>query len=294
MVELYCKHFGLKERPFTLLPDPDFLFWSEQHRNAFSVLEYGILTRAPIAVLTGEVGAGKTTLLRQLLRSVKETQRIGLVANAHGDRGELLHWVLQSFGMTADPSEGYVQLFGRLQEFLIEEYAAGRRAVLIFDEAQNLSRETLEELRMFTNINSEKDELLQLILVGQPELLQTLRHPQLTQFAQRVAASYHLPAMDRDTVVAYIHHRLTVAGARGQIFADEAASLVHEGSGGIPRLVNLICDYVMVYAFARDLDHVDAATVQKVIDDKIVFGALRSGPSPLVLSEAPAKDKSQR
>ena len=145
---IYNAHFGLAERPFTLLPDPDFLYWSENHTRAYAMLEYGMLTHAPITVITGEIGAGKTTLLRHLLRSLPEDVTVGLISNAQGNRGELLHWVLMALGVPAETNATYVQLFAQFQDFLIAEYAAGRRTMLIFDEAQNLSLETLEELRM--------------------------------------------------------------------------------------------------------------------------------------------------
>lgn len=282
-LDIYTAHFGLSERPFSLVPDPDFLFWSPQHKRAFAMLEYGILTRAPITLITGEVGAGKTTLLHHLLRSVGSDVRIGLIANAHGDRGELLRWVLMALGQGAAPGATYVDLFAQFQAYLIEEYAAGRRVILIFDEAQNLSRESLEELRMFTNINSNKDELLQLVLVGQPELRDTIRRPDLTQFAQRVAASFHLPAMDAAMVRAYISHRLKVAGATYEIFSPAAADLVQQATGGVPRLVNQLCDLAMVYAYTKSQPRVSRLTVQQVLDDGVFFG----GGKPLLLT-APA------
>ena len=215
----------MTERPFTLLPDPDFLYWSESHTRAYTMLEYGMLTHAPITVITGEIGAGKTTLLRHLLRSLPEDFTVGLISNAQGNRGELLHWVLMALGVPTDSDATYVQLFAKFQDFLIEEYASGRRTMLIFDEAQNLSIETLEELRMFSNINADKDELLQLVLVGQPELRDLIAQPRLTQFAQRVAAEYHLPGMSAASVAAYIDHRLKVAGATREIFTPAAARM---------------------------------------------------------------------
>jgi type II secretory pathway predicted ATPase ExeA len=271
-LDIYTAHFGLTERPFSLLPDPDFLYWSLQHQRAFAMLEYGILTRAPITLITGDIGAGKTTLLQQLLRSVGSEVRIGLVSNAHGSRGELLRWVLMALGEPAPAEVGYVDLFARFQSFLIAEYAAGRRVILIFDEAQNLSRESLEELRMFTNINSGKDELLQLVLVGQPELRTMILRPDLTQFAQRVASSFHLTAMDLATVRNYIRHRLTVAGAAHDIFSPLAITLVHQATGGVPRLVNQLCDLAMVYAYTKGQRRVLHGTMQQVINDGVFFG----------------------
>jgi type II secretory pathway predicted ATPase ExeA len=274
-LDIYTAHFGLRERPFSLVPDPDFLFWSPRHRRAYGMLEYGLLTRAPITLLTGEVGAGKTTLLHYLLRRMGDDLRIGLIANAHGDRGELLRWVLLSLGQPAAPTDTYVDLFGRFQAHLIAEYAARRRVVLIFDEAQNLSRESLEELRMFTNINTGKDELLQLVLVGQPELLDVVRRPDMTQFAQRIASAVHLPAMDGQMVRDYIRHRLVVAGGAEDIFAPSAADLIFQVTGGVPRLVNQLCDLALVYAYTKDQRRVLRLTVQQVLDDGVFFAARR-------------------
>ena len=278
-LDLYTAHFGLTERPFSLLPDPGFLFWSAEHQRAYTMLEYGIVTRAPITLITGEVGAGKTTLLQYLLGTVSEEVRIGLISNAHGDRGELLRWVLMALGEPAPRDAGYVDLFAQFQSFLIAEYAAGRRVVLIFDEAQNLSRESLEELRMFTNINAGKDELLQLVLVGQPELRDTIRRPDMTQFAQRVAASFHLPAMDAATVRGYVRHRLAIAGADHDIFSLSATDAVHEATHGVPRLVNQLCDLAMVYGYTKGQKRILRLTVQQVLDDGVFFGGgTRGGP----------------
>jgi general secretion pathway protein A len=272
---IYNAHFGLSERPFTLLPDPDFLYWSDNHTRAYAMLEYGMLTHAPITVITGEIGAGKTTLLRHLLRSLPEDFTVGLISNAQGNRGELLHWVLMALGVSTEPDASYVRLFGQFQEFLIEEYAAGRRTMLIFDEAQNLSVETLEELRMFSNINADKDELLQLVLVGQPELRDLIAQPRLVQFAQRVAAEYHLPGMSADSVRDYINHRLRVAGAAREIFTPAACECVHIAARGVPRLVNQICDYALVYAFTDGLDVVDAGVIEQVVLDRRTHGNLK-------------------
>lgn len=274
-LRIYNEHFGLAERPFTLLPDPDFLYWSDNHRRAYAMLEYGMLTHAPITVITGEIGAGKTTLLRHLLRSLPEEFTVGLISNAQGNRGELLHWVLMALGVPTDTSSSYVQLFAQFQDFLIEEYAAGRRTMLIFDEAQNLSVETLEELRMFSNINADKDELIQLVLVGQPELRDLIAEPRLVQFAQRVAAEYHLPAMSAQGVAAYISHRLAVAGADHEIFTPAACECVHIASRGVPRLVNQICDYALVYAYTDGLDRVDASVIEQVVSDRRMHGNLK-------------------
>ncbi|SMX46457.1 ExeA family protein [Actibacterium lipolyticum] len=266
---LYTEFYNLKERPFTLLPDPDFIYWTGPHKRAFTVLEYAVLTNAPISVVTGEVGVGKTTLVQALLASVDEDITIGLVSNAHGGRGELLRWALNAFGEMPEQGLDYVSLFQALQDFILTEYASGRRCVLVIDEAQNLSTEALEELRMLTNINANKDELLQLILVGQPELLELITKPELRQFAQRVVASYHIPAMTRESFDAYVKHRLVHAGGTGAEFSEEALDRIYSYSDGIPRLVNKLCDFSMVYAASSGEKVVSEKTVLGVIDDSI-------------------------
>ncbi len=272
-IEIYTQHFELKERPFTLLPDPDFLFWSPAHQRAFTMLEYGTLTGAPITLITGEVGAGKTTLLHHFLKTLDSNVKVGFVSNAHGSRGELLRWVLMALDQRANNDDSYVDLFEQFQEYLISEYAAGNKVILIFDEAQNLSQESLEELRMFTNINANKDELLQLVLVGQPELRGIVQRPEMRQFAQRVASSFHLNTMDEDTTLAYIGHRLKKAGAARNLFTETASRLIHENTYGVPRLVNQLCDLSMVYAFAKNQKTVTLATVEQVLADGAFFGA---------------------
>lgn len=271
-IDLYTAHFGLKERPFSLVPDPGFLFWSDTHARAFSMLEYGILTRAPITLITGEVGTGKTTLIHQLMGQHRDDVTIGLVANAHGDRAELLRWVLLALGLPVEPDTHYVDMYGQFQAYLVGEYAAGRRVVLIFDEAQNLHRDVLEELRMFTNINAGKDELLQLIIVGQPELRDVVMRADLRQFAQRVAASFHLPEMGSVGVADYIAHRLAVAGRTDPIFDAGAIAAIYEATRGIPRLINQLCDLALVYAFTMERQDVDRAIVAQVLRDGVFFG----------------------
>lgn len=272
--DLYIEFFGFTERPFTLLPDPDFLFWSRAHRRAYSVLEYGVMTRSPITVVTGEVGVGKTTLVQRLLQTLDDDITIGMVSNAQGGRGELLQWALNALGVETDLTAAYVTLFQQLQDFVIEEYASGRRVIILIDEAQNLSIEGLEELRMLTNINSNKDELLQLILIGQPELRQMILRPELRQFAQRVTATYHIGPLDRAAVGGYMQHRLQHVGGTGSEFTTESIDLIHEHTHGIPRLVNKLCDVAMVYAATEERRVVDAAIVEEVLDDGIFLPAV--------------------
>lgn len=271
---LYADHFGLSERPFTLLPDPSFLYWSGQHTRAFSVLEFGVMSRAPITLITGEIGAGKTTLVQHLLTRLDDELTVGLISNAQGGRGELLQWVLNAFSIELPHGQDdYVRMFQTFQDFLVREYAEGRRVVLIIDEAQNLSVEGLEEIRMLTNVNANKDHLIQLILVGQPELRDMVRKPEMRQLAQRVAASFHLKEMDAEGVAEYIAHRLRHVGGSGREFTPGAMRVVYEQTRGVPRLVNQFCDFAMLYAWSSEKDRVTEETVQQVLDDGLFFGA---------------------
>ena len=283
---MYLDYYGLRERPFSLLPDPEFLFWARPHSKAYTMLEYGIASHAPITVITGEIGCGKTMLVRKLLSEIPMEFSVGLISNATGGRGELLHWVMMSLGQEVAAGATYVQIFRSFQEFLIEEYAQGRRTALIFDEAQNLTAETLEELRMFSNINADKDELLQLILVGQPELREMVRQPQMQQFAQRIASEFHLRALSEPEVAGYIAHRMAIGGAEREVFDADAALLIHAACRGVPRLVNQLCDYALVYGFAAEEPIIDVRIVREVLEDRRDYGVF-SDPDVVLGAAAP-------
>jgi general secretion pathway protein A len=274
----YADFFGFRERPFTLLPDPELLLWSTQYRRAFSVLEFGVLSRSPITLLTGAIGCGKTTLLRELLSQLDDSLTVGLISNAQGGRGALIQWVLNALRVRFDHDAGYVHLFQAMQDFMIAEFAAGRRTLLIFDEAQNLSQESLEELRMVTNINTGKDEVVQLVLIGQPELRDMIRSPRLEQLAQRIAVSFHLEALDAETTSAFILHRLRAVGGTGAEFTAEACAFVHEVTRGVPRLINQFCDMALLYAWTRESPQVTRGILAQVLADNIFFAAQVSSP----------------
>lgn len=281
-MDIYTKHFGLTERPFTLVPNPEFLYWSPAHRRAAAVLEYGILTRAPITLVTGEVGSGKTTLLRHLLKTAAREIgdiEVGLISNPIGGRDELFRWVLMSLDQDVAPDAGYVQMHRMLESYLVTQYAEGKRVVLIFDEAQNLDRESLEQVRMLTNINADDNELVQLILVGQPELRDMIMRPDMMQLAQRVAANFFLPALKDGGVADYIAHRLAIAGATHEIFDAKSVDLIGRATGGVPRLINQLCDFAMLYAFEAGNSHVTAETVKDVLNDGIFFAGGHVGQS---------------
>lgn len=271
MSQFYLDHYGFAVRPFSILPDPEMLFWSDRHRKAFAVLEYGLMTRAPLTVVTGDVGAGKTTLIQALLRRAGPDMRVGLISNARGDRGDLLRWILNAFDIIPPPGADYVAMFQAFQDFVLSQYAGGRLVVLIFDEAQNLGADTLEELRMLTNINSGTDELLQLILLGQPELRDIITRPELRQFAQRVSATFHLGSFDADTSAAYVRHRLQKAGGTGNEIDNAAIARIHAEARGVPRMINKIADLALVYGAAAGRGVVGADIVDELIRDGLIL-----------------------
>lgn len=259
--------YGLERLPFHTVPDPHFIYWSEGHRLAFAVLRYGVITRAPITLITGEIGAGKTTLLRQLLAEIPEDLTVGLISNMQAGRGELLHWVMMAFDLPFSDAESYVTLFRRFQDFVIEAYAAGQRVVLIVDEAQNLSPELLEDLRLLSNINADGNELLQLILVGQPNLRDLVNRPELVQFAQRVTADFNLTTLSEAETASYINTRLEKAGAGWEIFPPSVCETIFKATQGIPRLINVLCDLCLAYGFASERRIIDERILHEVLGD---------------------------
>jgi len=269
----YLDHFGLHERPFALAPDPEFIYWSPEHRGAYAMLDYGLGTRAPITLLTGEIGAGKTTLLHHFIDGLDDGVTVGLISNARPGVNDVLRRVCAALGLTVAPGADSADLFAVIQTFLLDQNKQGKRVLLVIDEAQNLNRDALEDLRMLTNINAGREEVLQLLLVGQPELRAMVRRPDLVQFAQRVAASYHLPRLDPAATAGYIASRIKQAGGNPGIFSRQAAELVHEATGGVPRLINQLCDLAMTYAYAAEAKMVKRETVAQVLRDGVFFGA---------------------
>jgi type II secretory pathway predicted ATPase ExeA len=268
---MYESHYGFREKPFSLLPDPSFLYLGRKHSMALALLEYGVKSQAGFTVIAGEIGSGKTTLIRHLLDRLDRNVSVGLISNTHSSFGELLEWVLLAFGIEYKGLDK-VARFHRFTDFLINEYAKRRRTVLIIDEAQNLSAETLEELRMLSNINADKNLVLQLILMGQPDLRQLLRRPGMEQFAQRVSVAYYLEALSADETGAYVRHRLKVAGGDPRLFNEEAIALAHKASRGVPRVINTLCDLALVYAYAGGQHHVDRPLMEDVIRDRAATG----------------------
>ncbi len=268
---MYTQHYGFNEKPFTLTPDPEFLYLSKQHQTALNMLEYGLHSQAGITVINGEVGSGKTTLVRRILQEVDQTLTVGLISNAHSAFGDLLQWVLNAFEIEAAGNDK-ASRYQTFVDFLIKEYSENRRTVLIIDEAQNLDVQTLEELRLLSNINADKYLLLQLILIGQPELLEVLRKPELRQLAQRVSVDYRLNPLKYKESVDYIRHRLRIAGGSANLFDKYAIAVIFYYSQGVPRLINTLCDFALVYGFAEEAESIDLALMLDVIKDKIKGG----------------------
>lgn len=275
---MYEAFHGLKEKPFSILPDPDLIYWAPVHRLAFSILEFGVLNNAGFTVITGEIGTGKTTLIRHLLRKLDSAVTVGLISNTPNGRDELLQWIMMSLGLPFNDS--YPALFQKFNQFLYTQYGKRRRTILIIDEAQNLGAEALEELRMLSNINAEKYQFLQMILVGQPQLKQLLSTPKLVQFAQRVSSDFHLKPLSHDEVARYIEFRLQAAGSHGQLFSLEACKIIAEASAGVPRIINILCDTALVYSFAANTHRISEGLVNMIIEDKKDFGVLPLVGSP--------------
>lgn len=259
---MYEEFFNLKERPFTLVPDPDFLYLSPQHKLARAYLEYGIYQRTGFVVLTGEVGTGKTTLIKSLLRSREKNQRLGVLYQTSMAAGDLLEVLLKEFEVRGHHGSRTTRL-AAFNQFLLNAYARGEHVVLLVDEAQNLGPEALEELRLLSNLQTEKEPLLQVILVGQPRLRNRLRHPGLAQLAQRVAVHYHLTPLNLQETKEYINFRLARAGGSG-IFTESALDKLYDYTQGVPRRLNAWCELALVGGFAEGRHEIDGEFIDTV------------------------------
>ncbi|OSZ75429.1 ExeA family protein [Hydrogenophaga sp. IBVHS1] len=270
---MYESFYGLREKPFSIQPDPDFLYMGKRHSLAYTMLEYAIHNRAGFTVICGEIGCGKTTLIRRLLNNLGSDVKVGLVTNTHPDLADLTEWIMLAFGQPYD-SMSPVARYDAFQRFLINEYSQQRRVVLIVDEAQNVNPAAMESLRMLSNINADKDQLLQVVLVGQPQLRTLLQRPELQQFAQRVAADFYISPLNSVEVGDYIDHRLKVAGRERQLFTPLATSKIARAAHGIPRSINILCDTALVYGFAAEARLIDVHLVDEVLNDRSQYGVL--------------------
>ncbi|WP_020677498.1 ExeA family protein [Geopsychrobacter electrodiphilus] len=272
---MYCDFFGLKENPFSIAPDPRYLYMSERHREALAHLLYGLQSDGGFVLLTGEVGTGKTTVCRCLLQQIPANVEVAFVLNPKLTALELLATLCDELRIDYPSGTTSIKLLvDRVNQSLLATHAAHRKTVLILDEAQNLAPEVLEQIRLLTNLETDRHKLLQIIMLGQPELLEMLARPDLRQLAQRITARYHLEPLSLSEVSAYIKHRLAVAGVEHQLFASSIRQIFHL-SHGIPRLINMLCDRALLGAYVQEQEAVDPRTLHKAAQE--LFGSGKPG-----------------
>lgn len=264
---MYENFFGFTHKPFNMTPDSEFFFESPKHEEALSRLLVAVSERHGFAVITGEIGAGKTTVCRALLNKLEPGTKIALILNTHLGKKELLTTVLEDLSIEYR-SNSKTHIMASLNSFLLEEAAKSNNVVLIIDEAQNLTPSVLEEIRMLSNLETEKEKLIQIILMGQPELKKKLMHPRLEQFSQRISMYYHIDPLNEDETKDYIKHRLKVAGYKDNgLFHDKAMAQIYRYSNGIPRLTNLACHHALIGAFLFDKKSVTKDIALEAIEE---------------------------
>ena len=269
---MYESFYEFKEKPFDLHPDPDYLYMSKVHENAYVHLEYAILENKGVVVVTGEIGSGKTTLINYLLDKIGTNINVGLINNTNILPAEFLKMICKEFELNPK-TDDKADLIDVFSGHLINKYATGERVVLIIDEAQNLTNDTMEEIRMLSNIETEKNHLIQIILVGQPELKFKLQQMNLKQFVQRVTVHCHLKGLRKQEVREYINHRLEIGGSnRHDIFNKETIERIAVYSRGIPRLINVLCDSALVYGFADELETINPEILENVYKELKALG----------------------
>jgi general secretion pathway protein A len=275
---MYESYFGLRDKPFDLHPDPDYLYMSPGHENAYTHLEYAISENKGFVVVTGEIGSGKTTLINFLLGKIPYGVEVGIINRTDASALQFIKMVCQEFEINVRDRDK-ADMLDALNLFLLEHFATKTRVVLIVDEAQNLPRKTLEEIRMLSNLEADKHHLIQIIMVGQPELRSILRQKGMEQFAQRVTVHCHLDGLPHDEVKEYIHHRLKVAGAANlEMFTEDAIALISEESRGIPRLINIICDSALVFGYADGQKVIEKSVIEAVIKSRQAGGLFTNDP----------------
>jgi general secretion pathway protein A len=271
---MYLEHFGLKELPFSIAPDPRYLYMSEGHREALAHLLYGMDSDGGFVLLTGEVGTGKTTLCRCLLEKIPQDSEIAFILHPTLSAAELLAAVCDEFRIVYPEGTTSVKIFvDRINAYLLEAHASGKRPVLIIEEAQNLSPEVIEQLRLLTNLETSRRKLLQIILLGQPQLRDMLARPDLLQVAQRITARYHLGPLTKAEVGSYVSHRLSVAGCSRQLFPPSVTAGIFRLSGGIPRVINVLCDRALLGAYVEGRDVVEKKTLHEAAREVLGTGS---------------------
>jgi general secretion pathway protein A len=282
---MYNEYFGLSEAPFSIAPDPRYLYMSRQHREALAHLIYGIGSNGGFILLTGEIGAGKTTVCRCLLEQMPEKTNVALLLNPKLEAIELLATICDELKIPyPEGGTSIKSLVDRINEYLLEANAAGYKTVVIIDESQNLDTRVLEQLRLLTNLETNQRKLLQIIMLGQPELLQILERPDMEQLTQRITARYHLHALTRDEVAEYIRHRLGVAGLRGDVFPSSTVTLLYKLTGGVPRRINVLCDRALLGAYVQNSHSVDRKTLLKAADEVFGKGSVQGAASNYMLA----------
>jgi general secretion pathway protein A len=275
---MYLHYFGLAEAPFSIAPDPRYLYLSQRHQEALAHLLYGVNGDGGFVLLTGEVGTGKTTVCRCLLQQIPASCDVAYIFNPKLTVEELLSTICVEFGIAYPPGNTSIKVFvDCINVYLLDAHARGRHTVLIIDEAQNLSAEVLEQMRLLTNLETDQRKLLQIILLGQPEFATMLERPELRQLRQRVVARYHLGPLTRPEVAAYVRHRLEVAGAQRQLFPARLMGRLYRLSGGVPRVINVLCDRALLGAYVQSKERVDAATLAQAAREVFHRPAARRG-----------------
>ncbi len=281
---MYENYYGFQERPFSIVPNPDYLYLSPIHQNALTYLEYGLMEDIGFILLTGGVGTGKTTLIRYVINQFCSDMDVAVIFNTNVSADQLISLILRSYGLSSETNDK-VNALDILYNYLIEKYSENRRALIIIDEAQNLSHESMEEVRMLSNLQSDDHVLLQIMLVGQPELKAKLRHQSFISITQRIAVKFHLSPLTRKEVGRYIAFRLEKAGGKSDLFDTDAVDMICRESGGIPRSINLICDSALVYGFGYDLRTIGGSVIEQVIQDRggleVEMGPAVKEPHPL-------------
>jgi putative secretion ATPase (PEP-CTERM system associated) len=264
---MYENHFSFKHKPFELIPNPDFLFLSHSHKKAVIYLDYGVKERIGFILLTGEVGSGKTTIIRNLIKNLDGSVKLSKINNTKVSSEQLISMINEDFGLDIKGKDKTV-LLSELNGFLIDQYAKGFQPILLIDEAQNLTPDLLEEIRLLSNLETDRAKLLQIILVGQPELKETLMHPNLRQLRQRITINYHITPLTREETGEYIKHRLTIAGNTDVInFKEDMLDIIYQFSRGIPRLINILCDFVLLATYVEGDKVVSVDMVREIAKD---------------------------